>query len=212
MKDFPVFPTEHGAASLILKEIPYRKEAYIRIQSTQEPEKLLEECVSFCTACGAEKVYAAGHDILETYPLHTSVLQMRGELFISEEEIPAMFPVTEQTVARWRALYNEKMIDVDNASTLEVRDEARILSSGGAYFIHDSGIPLGIGWLEENKLSAIAAIKPGAGELLCKAMQSLIPQQQIILEVASTNEKALRFYERLGFIRSAELSRWYRVK
>lgn len=212
MRDFPVFPTEHGAASLILKEIPYRKEAYIRIQSTQEPEKLLEECVSFCTACGADKVYAAGHNILETYPLHTSVLQMQGELFISEEEIPAMFPVTEQTVARWRALYNEKMIDVDNASTLEVRDEARILSSGGAYFIHDSGIPLGIGWLEENKLSAIAAIKPGAGELLCKAMQSLIPQQQIILEVASTNEKALRLYERLGFIRSAELSRWYRVK
>ena len=132
MRDFPVFPTEHGAASLILKEIPYRKEAYIRIQSTQEPEKLLEECVSFCTACGADKVYAAGHNILETYPLHTSVLQMQGELFISEEEIPAMFPVTEQTVARWRALYNEKMIDVDNASTLEVRDEARILSSGGA--------------------------------------------------------------------------------
>ena len=212
MRDFPVFTTEHGAASLILKEIPYRKEAYIRIQSTQEPEKLLDECVNFCTACGAEKIYAAGHNILEAYPLHTCVLQMRGELFISEEEIPAMFPVTEQTVAKWRALYNEKMKDVDNASTLEARDEARILSSGGAYFIHDSGTPLGIGWLEENRLSAIAALKPGAGELLCKAMQSLIPQQQIILEVASTNEKALRLYERLGFIKSSELSRWYRVK
>lgn len=212
MRDFPVFTTEHGAASLILKEIPYRKEAYIRIQSTQEPEKLLEECVNFCTACGAEKIYAAGHNILEAYPLHTCVLQMRGELFISEEEIPAMFPVTEQTVAKWRALYNEKMKDVDNASTLEARDEARILSSGGAYFIHDSGIPLGIGWMEENRLSAIASLKPGAGELLCKAMQSLIPQQQIILEVASTNEKALRLYERLGFIKSSELSRWYRVK
>ena len=212
MRDFPVFTTEHGAASLILKEIPYRKEAYIRIQSTQEPEKLLEECVNFCTACGAEKVYAAGHNILEAYPLHTRVLQMRGELFISEEEIPAMFPVTEQTVAKWRALYNEKMKDVDNASTLEARDEARILSSGGAYFIHDSGTPLGIGWLEDNKLSAIAALKPGAGELLCKAMQSLIPQQQIILEVASTNKKALRLYERLGFVNSAEVSRWYRIK
>ena len=212
MRDFPVFTTEHGAASLILKEIPYRKEAYIRIQSTQEPEKLLEECVNFCTACGAEKVYAAGHNILEAYSLHTRVLQMRGELFISEEEIPAMFPVTEQTVARWRSLYNEKMKDVDNASTLEARDEARILSSGGAYFIHDSGTPLGIGWLEDNKLSAIAALKPGAGELLCKAMQSLIPRQQIILEVASTNKKALRLYERLGFVNSAEVSRWYRIK
>ena len=66
--------------------------------------------------------------------------------------------------------------------------------------------------MEENKLSAIAALKPGAGELLCKAMQSLIPQQQIILEVASTNEKAFRLYERLGFIKSSELSCWYRVK
>ena len=43
MKDFPVFPTSHGAASLTLKEIPYRREAYIKIQSTQEPELLLEE-------------------------------------------------------------------------------------------------------------------------------------------------------------------------
>lgn len=212
MRDFPVFTTEHGAASLILKEIPYRKEAYIRIQSSQDPEKLLEECVSFCTACGAEKVYAAGHDSLEKYPFHTAIWQMSGELFLSEEDIPAMFPVTEQTVARWRELYNDRMRGVDNASTLEVRDESRILSSGGAYFIHESGVPLGIGWLEEDKLSAIAALKPGAGEILCKAMQSLIPQQQMILEVASTNAKAMRLYERLGFVKSAELSRWYQVK
>ena len=130
---------------------------------------------------------------------------------MSEEEIPAMFPVTEQTVTRWRELYNEKMRDVDNASTLEAKDESRILSSGGAYFIHESGSLLGIGWLEENKLSAIAAIKPGAGELLCKAMQSLIPQQQLTLEVASTNEKAIALYERMGFLKTAERSRWYRV-
>lgn len=212
MKDFPVFPTAHGAASLILKEIPYRQEAYIRLQDTQEPELLLQECVSFCTACGAEKIYAAGHDMLERYPLHTAVWQMSGELFLREEEIPSMFPVTEQTVSKWRELYNQKMQSVGNASTLEARDEARILESGGAYFIHDSGELLGIGWLEGDRLSAIAAMKPGAGELVCKAMQSLIPQQQITLEVASTNEKAIRLYERLGFLKTAELSRWYRVK
>lgn len=212
MKDFPIFPTAHGAASLILKEIPYRQEAYIRLQDTQEPELLLQECVSFCTACGAEKIYAAGHDMLENYPLHTVVWQMRGELFLSEEEIPSMFPVTEQTISKWRELYNQKMHSIDNASTLEARDEARILESGGAYFIHDAGDLLGIGWLEEDRLSAIAAMKPGAGELVCKAMQSLIPQQQITLEVASTNEKAIRLYTRLGFLKTAELSRWYRVK
>lgn len=212
MKDFPVFTTAYGAASLTLKEIPYRQEAYIHIQSTQDPELLLQECISFCSACGAEKIYASGHEILESYPLHTVIWQMRGSLFLSEEDVPSMFPVTEQTVSRWRGIYQQKMKNVDNASTLEAKDEARILSSGGAYFIHEAGELLGIGWLEEDRLSAIAAMKPGAGELVCKAMQSIIPQQQLTLEVASTNEKALRLYERLGFLKTAELSRWYQVK
>lgn len=212
MKDFPVFPTSHGAASLTLKEIPYRREAYIKIQSTQEPELLLEECIGFCTACGAERIYASGHDFLEQFPLHTSVYQMKGCLFLSEEEIPSMFPVTEATVSKWREIYNDKMQRVDNASTLEARDESEILRSGGAYFVHRSGELLGIGWLVEDKLAALAAVKPGAGEMVCKAMQSLIPQQTITLEVASTNQKAIRLYERLGFLKTEELSRWYRVK
>ena len=212
MKNFPVFPTSHGAASLTLKEIPYRREAYIKIQSTQEPELLLEECIGFCTACGAERIYASGHDFLEQFPLHTSVCQMKGCLFLSEEEIPSMFPVTEATVSKWREIYNDKMQRVDNASTLEARDESEILRSGGAYFVHRSGELLGIGWLVEDKLAAMAAVKPGAGEMVCKAMQSLIPQQTITLEVASTNQKAIRLYERLGFLKTEELSRWYRVK
>lgn len=212
MKDFPVFPTSHGAASLTLKEIPYRKEAYIQIQSTQEPELLLEECVQFCTACGAEKIYASGHDDLERYPLHTGIYQMKGCLFLSEEEIPSMFPVTEATVSRWREIYNQKMRRVDNASTLEAGDEEIILSSGGAYFVHNAGELLGIGWLVEDKLKALAAVKPGAGEAVCRAMQSLLPQQTITLEVASTNEKAVRLYDRLGFLKAAEVARWYRVK
>lgn len=212
MKDFPVFSTAHGVASLILKEIPYRQKAFIHLQSTQEPELLLQDCIEFCSVCGAEKIYAAGHDMLEAYPLHTTLWRMRGAMFLSEEEIPSMFPVTEQTVARWRALYNQKMKHVDNASTLETRDEARILESGGAYFIHESGELLGIGWLEGDRLSAIAAMKPGAGELVCKAMQSLIPQQQMTLEVASSNEKAIRLYERIGFLKTGQISKWYRVK
>lgn len=212
MKDFPVFPTSHGAASLTLKEIPYRREAYIKIQSTQEPELLLEECIGFCTACGAERIYASGHDFLEQFPLHTSVYQMKGCLFLSEEEIPSMFPVTEATVSKWREIYNQKIQRIDNASTLETRDESEILRSGGAYFVHRSGELLGIGWLVEDKLAALAAVKPGAGEMVCKAMQSLIPQQTITLEVATTNQKAIRLYERLGFLKTEELSRWYRVK
>lgn len=211
MKDFPVFPTQHGAASLILKEIPYRGEAYIRIQSTQEPEALLEECVNFCIACGAEKIYAAGHEYLESYPFHTSVYRMTGTIQLREVEIPAMFPVTEQTAGRWREYYNQRMRHVDNAATLEKRDEARI-AQGNAYFVHQNGNLLGIGWMEENRLCAIASLQPGAGEALCRAMQSLIPQQQMTLEVASTNKKAIALYERMGLIKVEELSSWYCVK
>lgn len=212
MKDFPVFPTQHGAASLILKEIPYRGEAYIQIQSTQEPDALLEECIHFCAACGAERVYAAGHDILEAaYPLHTSIYRMAGTIQLHEEEIPSMFPVTEQTAERWRECYNQRMKNVDNAATLENRDTPDIVQ-GNAYFIHRNGTLLGIGWIEGNKLRAIASMQPGAGEALCRAMQSLIPQQQMTLEVASTNQKAIALYERLGLIKVEELSRWYQVK
>ena len=211
MKDFPVFPTQHGAASLILKEIPYRGEAYIQIQSTQEPEVLLEECIHFCVACGAERVYAAGHNILESYPLHTSIYRMTGTIQLHEEEIPSMFPVTEQTAERWRECYNQRMKNVDNAATLENRDTPDIVQ-GNAYFIHRNGTLLGIGWIEGNKLRAIASMQPGAGEALCRAMQSLIPQQQMTLEVASTNQKAIALYERLGLIKVEELSRWYQVK
>lgn len=212
MKDFPVFPTQHGAASLILKEIPYRGEAYIQIQSTQEPDALLEECIHFCVACGAERVYAAGHDRLEAaYPLHTSIYRMTGTIQLHEEEIPAMFPATEQTAERWRECYNQRMKNVDNAATLESRDTPNIVQ-GNAYFIHRNGTLLGIGWIEGNKLRAIASMQPEAGEALCRAMQSLIPQQQMTLEVASTNQKAIALYERLGLIKVEELSRWYQVK
>ena len=212
MKDFPVFPTEHGAASLILKEIPYRREAFIRIQSSQEPELLLDECVGFCAACGAEKIHASGHEYLERYPLHTAMYRMVGQVKLhGDAEVPSMFPVTEQTVARWRTYYNDRMKNVDNASTLEQRDEEKLLS-GGAYFIHRAGTLLGIGWLEGDHLQAIASLEPGAGAAICRAMQSLIPQQQMTLEVASTNTKAISLYERMGLLKVEELSRWYRVK
>ena len=41
MKDIPVFTTEFGIASLILRDIPYRGEAYVRVRSC-EPSHLTE--------------------------------------------------------------------------------------------------------------------------------------------------------------------------
>lgn len=213
MRDFPIFTTDFGVASLVLREIPYRKEAYIRIRDIQCGclEEHLKECISFCRMAGAEAVYASGADGLEAYPLYTAVLQMRGTAWVDRDKLSSLFPVTEPTVKRWRELYNKGMAGVDNARTLETRDEAEIVGSGGAYFVHDNGDLLGIGWMEDTKLLAVAGVGKGAGERVMHTLMSLVEGAVMTVEVASTNEKAIRLYEKLGFLSVAELSRWYRV-
>ena len=98
MKDFPVFTTEYGVASLILKEIPYQGTAYITLQDSLEPGKLLEECVAFCRVCGAEAVYATGHEILESYPLYTAMWEMRCPWESLPDTEAGLFPVVEATL------------------------------------------------------------------------------------------------------------------
>lgn len=213
MRDFPIFTTEYGVSSLILKEIPYRNEAYIRIRDVQEDffEEHLSECVSFCRICGADRIFAAGNELLEGYPLYTGVYEMRAAACPEAAKIASLFPVTEETVGKWRTIYNEAMRKVDNAGTLESRDEKIILDSGSAYFVHNQGQLLGIFWMECNKLLAIAAVQKGAGEQIMHTLMSLYPEEQITLEVASTNQRAIRLYERLGFVKTAQLTSWYDV-
>ena len=230
MKDFPMFTTENGVSSLILKEIPYRKEAYITLRDSRAPEALLQECADFCRACGAKKVYATGHPAVERYPLHTAMLEMRGIPNVEEALIESLFPVTEATVSRWRALYNEAMFAVDNAGTLErreiynaafshvynastqeSRDEAAILR-GNTYFVHRQGELLGIGWLGEDTIEAIAAVKPGMGKRVLHSLCSVCPGVPLRLEVASENRRAIALYEKTGFIKTRELSRWYCIE
>lgn len=212
MKDFPVFDTEYGIASLVLKEIPYKGIAYIILREVWDAEKLLGECISFCRMCGAETICAAGHESVEQYPLYTTVLEMRGEAVVNRDLLKSLFPVTASTVARWRTIYNEKMRGIDNAATMTAFEEKRIVESGGAYFVHRDGDLLGIGWLEDTQLLAIAATRPGAGSMVMNTLMSLVEGAQIRLEVASTNERAIRLYEKMGFLKTREISRWYRVR
>ena len=210
MKDFPVFTTPAGTVSLTMKQIPYRKEAYIHVQDFLPGmrRELLEECASFCALAGAERVYASpaeGEPALR-------ILEMRGIPSLSPEWIENIFPVTEQTVGAWRAIANEKLLPVDLAAVLEEKDEEKILASGGAYFIHRSGSLLGIGWLEGETLKLLASAVPGEGFRVAQTLLSVQPGQSIRLEVASTNGRAIRLYEKLGFLPVAELETWERIR
>lgn len=209
MKDIPFFTTDYGVASLMLREIPYRQEAYIQVQDVQpgQTEALIRECMAFCRAAGAEKIYwSAG---AAEGQLHALIYEMRGTAQVDKEKIENLFPVTEQTVSQWRQIYNQRMAQVDNAATLTEADEKRILETGGAYFIHQAGKLLGIGWLEGEKLLTIATVETGAGERVLNTLLSVVEGASITLEVASTNEKAIRLYEKFGFLKTREIRRWY---
>lgn len=211
MKDIPVFTTENGAASLILREIPARKIAYVRLQSSRTPEALALECAEFCRLCGAETVYAAGDPALEIYPFHTAVLRLARPVEGLPDTDAALFPVQEETLERWREIYNEAMASVPNASWMTLSDAREMLREGDGYFVHRGEELLGIGRASGETIRTLAAVKRGAGADVVLALTHALTGDRVVLEAASENRRAMALYERLGFGKVQELSRWYRL-
>ena len=209
MRDIPMFTTENGVASLILREIPTQGVAYIHLQSSVTPEALLAECMSFCRSAGAEHIYAAGHPVLEKYPLYTTLCTLRGTVSGVGETDCCLFPVTEKTWPEFCRIYNEKMSAVPTAQMLRLMDREAYEKS--AYFVHRDDILLGIGIAHDNRIDAIAACQKGAGRDVLAAMCRLLLEDEITLEVADNNQKAMNLYARCGFLKTSQGTTWYQV-
>lgn len=212
MKDIPVFTSEYGIASLVLREIPYRGCAYVHLRSSGDFQKLLVDCVDFCRACGADTVYATGEDLEGTYPLHTAIYEMRGSRASLPGSDAALWPVLPENFGQWRDIYNEKMAHVPNAAYITLLEQNALVSSGSCYFVHRDGKLLGIGKAQNGAIEAVISLQSGAGASILSALAFAQQEEELRLEVASRNEKAIRLYEKLGFVKTRELSRWYRVK
>ena len=211
MRDFPIFTTQNGVGSITLKEVSYKGIAYIKIQSSMQPELFLKECVDFCKMAGAEKIYASGHEMLEQYELHNSICQMSVLRECLPETDAYLFPVTEKTAERWRSIYNEKMRPIDNSATMTREDMKVLIQHGGGYFVHRAEELLGIGIARGETVESVIAVKPGAGREVLLALCGSLTSERVILEVASTNLRAIKLYESLGFLNVSELSCWYDV-
>ena len=212
MKNFPFFTTEYGVAALTLREIPYQGKAYIKLLDTQEPELLLKECLEFCCAVGADEVFASGYDFLEKYPFHTALWQMRCFTETIGETDASLFPVQEETAEQFRSIYNEKIKNLPNSVWMDDSEMKAMLKDGDGYFVHKAGTLLGIGRVKGEEIRFVASLQPGAGEDVVRALSHAITGETALLEVASTNQKALKLYNRLGFSLTTELSRWYKIK
>lgn len=206
-----MFTTSNGGASLILREIPYKKTAYIRIQNSLDPRDLLMECCDFCRAVGAERVYATGHTALESFPLYTEIWGMRCLREALPDTDAALFPLQQQTLEQWRTLYNEKMQAIPNARYMTLSDAQKLLATGNGYFVHADEKLLGIGIASGDTVDTVIAAVPGAGRDVLLALNHALTGDQIKLEVASENQRAVRFYERLGFVKTEVLEKWYQV-
>ena len=211
LKDIPVFTTQLGAASLVLSQIPYTKAAYIRIQSTLQPEAFLQECISFCRAVGAEHIYATGHSLCESFPEHTRILKMQASTDVIDRTDACLFPVTEQSLSRFVEIYNRKIVHISNGAWMDRQASEKLLRDGNGYFIHRDGTLLGIAMAAGEKIDWVASVQPGAGTDVVRALCNVLSGETVALEVASTNRKAIDLYESLGFAVVQEICRWYCV-
>jgi hypothetical protein len=209
MQNLPLFTTEYGVASLILREIPYTKTAYIRIQDTQDARVFTDECAQFCRAAGAENIYATGNGYLEAFPFYTEIWEMRAQRSGMPQTQAVLQPVTEETITAWLQLYNDKMAKVENAAFKNSQDGRELLRSKNAYFVYMGEQLVGIGIAGGNEIAAMASLQQGAGADVLLALSGCLSSEEIMLTVASTNQKALSLYTKLGFVKIKALSRWY---
>lgn len=204
MKDIPLFTAASGIASLILREIPTRREAYIQVRSVfTSPAELLHECESFCRAAGAEQVYFGGKADFSAFRVHARLVERR----ILRAALPKTDAVALPTAEpAWAALYNARFAAVPAACTYEKTPES------GAYYILRGQERIGLGLLQNDQLCAVAALKRGSGADCVCALAARLAQSEISLLCAEQNVPAMRLYDRLGFSSGMEKEVWYAAR
>ena len=205
MKDLPVFTGCGGIASLILHEIPCRKEAYVLVKSVfTNLEDFLEECESFCRAAGAENVYYGGEGDFSSWPVHASLMERTAAVKDLPATDAAAIPVTGREEASWLALYRDRFRKVPAASSCP--------AAAHTYFIRKNGETIGLGQTDGNVIRSVASLKPGAGRDCVCALAACCPGDSVSLLCAEQNLPAMRLYDRLGFSEGRIKEVWFSKK
>lgn len=221
MQNIPVFLSQGGTATLILKEIPHRGRAYILLRSLLPGglPALLEECGGFCRGCGAKEVLVSPGDTgLQPELPHAYDIYC---LHIPKNRLPApgpglsLMPISLENDPIYQRIYNTCFREVSHALTYDRAQIQRIYRSGhqGFLALDSSGLPLGMGELHGNELAAVGLLPEhrgrGLGRILTLALLARCPGPELTLTVVSDNTSALELYDRLGFTVCGTESRWY---
>ena len=211
MRNIPLFATELGVASLVLEQIKYNKMAYIRIQSSSSLKEFLQECVGFCRAAGAEKIFATGEQIAELYDESVSVIRMMRLREGMERGTSKLVSILPADIEDFRGIYNSAMRNIPNASGMSIQSANEILQQGSGYFVYQEDERIGLGIAEEEWIHGIVSLKKGMGMTIMQALNTVLCGEEIHVELNDSNIAAKTLYERMGFTTYEVVSKWYKI-
>lgn len=218
MKNIPMFTGQYGMASLIFREVPWCGRAYIIIRSVWDGKTaaFLEECRQFCRIVGAEEIYASWE--LEELPaVHAyDMIAMERE----KAGLPApqtqieLEALSRENGERYLDIYNTCFRPVPSAASYDKTDLKRLYGLDTAYLAKVDGQYAGVAEISETGLEGIAVLPEfrGLGYDLALTVLPMVPRKTVQLKTATVNERAIRLYERLGFVRTGVLSRWWKLE
>lgn len=220
MNNIPVYLSQGGTATLILREIPHRKTAYILLRTVLQGKlpQLLTDCISACRNFGAERCFVSAEDSSIEIPLPYAydILLLR----VQKAELPSLetpmelVPVSPENDSIYQRIYNRCFQDVSHALTYEKAQLTRIYREEHHAFLAQTpdGTPCGMGELHGNELAAVGLLPEyrGRGKALALSLLAHAPGPEITLTVVSDNERALGLYGALGFTVTGKESTWYK--
>lgn len=216
MKDIPMFTGQYGLASLILKEIAVSGRAYVLVRSVWngQTHAFLQECRDFCRAVGAQTVYASYEN--EDLPaVHAyDMLTMETEKAKLPQGKPVKLePLTPENGEVYLDIYNACFREVIGAASYGKQDLQRLYDKDCAFLAKVDGSYAAVAEISEEGMESIAVLPQyrGSGYDLSLTVLPMVPRKTIRLKVASTNERAISLYRRLGFAQTGVAGRWWKL-
>ncbi len=220
MNNIPVYVSSGGTATLILREIPHKKTAYILLRTVLPgglPE-LMEDCMSTCRGFGAAHCLFSCEDSSVSIPLPHAydILRLRVQkAALPPLEAPiSLTPISPENDSIYQRIYNLCFRDVSHALTYERDQLSRIYREGHRAYLAfaPDGAPCGMGELHGNELAAVGLLPEyrGRGKALTLSLLAHCPGPEITLTVVSDNERALNLYGAMGFTVTGRESTWYK--
>lgn len=217
MKNIPMFTSSYGLATLILKEIAWNGRAYVLIRSVwnDQTAALLDECRSFCRAVGAEEIYASwdAEELPAEHAWDMIDMACPKSALPAPRQTVELEQATPETAEDYLRIYNQCFRDVPAAASYDRKSLEPLYGEELIWLAKVHGQYAAVAEISKEGLEGIAVLPEfrGLGYDLAAAVLRMVPSTEVRLKVASTNVRARRLYDRLGFAETGISRRWYRL-